>query len=81
MLYLSSIPFEEMGLPNLDSEPVTELSEAFAAFGTPSVALSVGSLLGGLYYWFSKKEKNAEAESAIDQVKSEISCKSRGVSS
>jgi formate dehydrogenase iron-sulfur subunit len=64
VLYLSSIPFEEMGLPNLDSEPVTELSEAVATFGTPGVALGVASLLGGLYYWFSQQEKRTELELA-----------------
>jgi Fe-S-cluster-containing dehydrogenase component len=66
VLYLAGIPFKEMGLPTLDAEPVTELSETVATFGTPSVALSVGGLLGGLYYWFSKQEKNTGAESAID---------------
>jgi formate dehydrogenase iron-sulfur subunit len=66
VLYLSSIPFEEMGLPNLDSEPVTVLSEAVATFGTPGVALSVAGVLGGLYYWFSHQEKGIEAELAAD---------------
>jgi formate dehydrogenase iron-sulfur subunit len=60
VLYLSSIPFEELGFPTLDSEPVTELSEAVATYGTPSVAFSVAGLLGGLYYWFSRHEKDAE---------------------
>ena len=63
VLYLSSVPFEELGLPNVDSEPVTELSEAIATYGTPSVALSVAGLLGGLYYWFSTQE-HAESEEA-----------------
>jgi formate dehydrogenase iron-sulfur subunit len=66
VLYLAGIPFEEMGLPSLDAEPVTELSEAVAMFGTPSVALSVGGLLGGLYYWFSKQENNSGAASTIE---------------
>jgi formate dehydrogenase beta subunit len=64
VLYLSSVPFEELGLPNVDPEPVTELSEAIATYGTPSVALSVAGLLGGLYYWFSNQEEYAESEAA-----------------
>jgi len=60
MLYLSSVPFEMLGLPLLDSEPVTELSEAIATYGTPGIALSVAGLLGGLYYWFSNHEHSAE---------------------
>lgn len=63
MLYLSGIPFDELGLPDVDSEPVTELSEAIATYGTPSVALSVAGLLGGLYYWFSQ-EGQAERKAA-----------------
>jgi len=67
MLYLSSVPFDKLGLPELDSEPVTELSEAIATYGTPSVALSVTSLLGGLYYWFSNHEEESESEATVDQ--------------
>jgi len=66
MLYLSSIPFEKLGLPDVDSEPVTELSEAIATYGTPGVALSVAGLLGGLYYWFSTHE-HADPEEATKQ--------------
>lgn len=46
VLYLSDVPFEEMGFPEVGSEPVTELSETIATYGTPSVALSVAGLLG-----------------------------------
>lgn len=60
MLYLSHIPFEELGLPTLGSEPVTRLSEVIATYGTPSVALSVTALLGGLYYGFTRREAVAE---------------------
>ena len=67
VLYLSSIPFEELGFPTLDSEPVTELSEAVATYGTPGVAFSVAGLLGGLYYWFSKHERDDESEVATNQ--------------
>ena len=75
MLYLSHIPFEELGLPTLGSEPVTRLSEAIATYGTPSVALSVATLLGGLYYWFTRREAVAEeigAEEVIRQEEREI---------
>jgi hypothetical protein len=64
MLYLSHVPFDRLGLPPLDSEPVTELSETVATYGTPSVAASVAVLLGGLYYWFSKWEKRMQAAKA-----------------
>jgi len=66
VLYLTSVPFEELGLPDVDSEPVTELSEAIATYGTPGVAVSVAGLLGGLYYWFSRHE-HAESEAGTEQ--------------
>jgi formate dehydrogenase iron-sulfur subunit len=72
MLYLSHIPFEELGLPTLGSEPVTRLSEVVATYGTPSVALSVATLLGGVYYWFTRGEKEMRAEEPIRQEEREI---------
>jgi hypothetical protein len=72
MLYLSHIPFEELGLPTLRSEPVTTLSEVVATYGTPSIALSVGTLLGGIYYWFTRREKEMVAEEPIRQEEREI---------
>jgi formate dehydrogenase iron-sulfur subunit len=65
-MYLSPVPFERLGFPTLGPEPVTELSETVAMYGTPSLAVSVAALLGGLYYWFSTREKSAEAQSASD---------------
>jgi formate dehydrogenase iron-sulfur subunit len=72
MLYLSHIPFEKLGLPTLGSEPVTRLSEVVATYGTPSVALSVAAFLGGIYYWFTRREKEMPAEEAIRQEEREI---------
>lgn len=71
MLYLSHVPFEELGLPTLGSEPVTRLSEVVATYGTPSVALSVATLLGGLYYWFTRREKDIGAEEIVRQEEGE----------
>lgn len=71
MLYLSHIPFEELGLPTLGPEPVTRLSEAIATYGTPSVALSVATLMGGLYYWFTRREAVAEEIGAEEATRSE----------
>lgn len=64
-MYLSPVPFEELGFSTLGSEPVTGLSETIATCGTPSVALSVAALLGGLYYWFARREKRIRGEEAV----------------
>jgi formate dehydrogenase iron-sulfur subunit len=65
-LYLSPVPFEKLGLPTLGPEPVTDLSETVAMYGTPSLAVSVAALLGGLYYWFSNRVKHSEAQPVND---------------
>ncbi len=71
MLYLSHIPFEELGLPTLGSEPVTRLSEVIATYGTPGVALSVAALLGGLYYGFTRREAVSEEIGAEEATRPE----------
>jgi formate dehydrogenase iron-sulfur subunit len=69
-MYLSPVPFERMAFPTLGSEPVTRLSETVATYGTPGVALSVASLLGGLYYWFTRRGE--PSEEAVGQEEREI---------
>jgi len=71
-MYLSPIPFEMLGFLTLGEEPVTKLSEAVATYGTPSVAISVASLLGGIYYWFTRQEETIQAEEPIHQGEGEV---------
>ena len=47
-LYLSAVPFEDLGLPKFDSEPLPELSENVAVYGTPTMLAAVAVMLGGL---------------------------------
>jgi formate dehydrogenase iron-sulfur subunit len=61
-LYISPVPFEKLDFPALKSEPVTELSESVATFGTAGLAGSVTVLLGGLYYWFNGRKKGIEVQ-------------------
>jgi len=53
-LYISSVPFEKLGFPKLDSEPVPQLSESVAIYGTPSMLAGVAALLGGIY-WVTRR--------------------------
>jgi formate dehydrogenase iron-sulfur subunit len=55
-MYLSPVPFEELGFPTFRTEPVTDLSESVATYGTAGVAASVTLLMGGLYYWFHRQQ-------------------------
>jgi formate dehydrogenase iron-sulfur subunit len=61
-LYLSSVPFAKLGFPALEAEPVTELSEAVATYGTVGVGAGVTLLLGGLYYWFKERKDSVQFE-------------------
>ena len=60
-MYLSSVSFGEIGFPELDAEPVPELSESLAVYGTPSMLAGVTVLLGGLY-WFTKRRAEGIAK-------------------
>jgi len=63
-LYLSPVPFEVLGFPQFKSEPVTALSEAVATYGTAGVAASVSLLLGGIYYWFGRRQQQPQIEAS-----------------
>ena len=56
VFYLSHVPFEKLGLPNLDPEPHPELSNNVATFGTPTALLAVAGFLTGVH-WFAKRRE------------------------
>jgi formate dehydrogenase iron-sulfur subunit len=64
-MYLSPVPFEALGFPMVSTEPVTSLSEAVATYGTAGVAASVTLLLGGLYYWFNRRQPRLQMDEPI----------------
>jgi formate dehydrogenase iron-sulfur subunit len=66
-LYLSPVPFEELGFPALKTESVTALSEAVATFGTAGVAAGVTFLLGGLYFLSGGRGEAAELEQEVPE--------------
>jgi formate dehydrogenase iron-sulfur subunit len=60
-IYLSPVPFEELGFPTVEPEAVTGLSEAVATFGTVGMATSVTAVLAGAYYWFGRRKDEGPA--------------------
>jgi formate dehydrogenase iron-sulfur subunit len=64
-MYISPVRFEKLGLPVLGSKPVPALSDNVAIYGTPSLLVGVGALLGGAY-WVTKGR--AEQETATPGV-------------
>ncbi len=61
-LYLSPVPFKDLiptvekgfAFPALSSDPVPELSDAVATYGTPAALAAVGATLAGVY-WITKR--------------------------
>jgi formate dehydrogenase iron-sulfur subunit len=64
-MYLSPIPFEKLGFPELESEPVPELSENVAVYGTPSMLIGVAALLGGVC-WVTRRQTEQMSKSDVE---------------
>jgi formate dehydrogenase iron-sulfur subunit len=65
-MYLSPVPFQDLGFPDLGPEPVPELSEGLAVYGTPSMLVGVTAVLGGLY-WFTKRRAEGMAKQGKEE--------------
>jgi formate dehydrogenase iron-sulfur subunit len=58
-LYMSAVPFEQLGFPKLGDEPVTVNAERAMSL-VPPVLVGVAALMTGIY-WVSKRRENVEA--------------------
>jgi formate dehydrogenase iron-sulfur subunit len=65
-MYISAVPFEKLGLPEFDVEPVPELSEKVAVYGTPSMLVGVAALLGSVY-WVTRRRAEQTAEPPVEK--------------
>ena len=65
ILYLSHVPFEELGLLPLGNEPVQKRSEDLMTKATPSVLVGMLVGLGGLY-WVVKRRNRMMAKKTSD---------------
>lgn len=64
-LYLSSVPFEKLGLPTVGTEPVTDNCE-IAVLAVAPVLVAVAAAMSGLY-WFTKRQGEASKAEAGGQ--------------
>ena len=55
-LYLSPIPFDKLGFPNIDSEPVTINAER-AVGAVPPVLIGVAAAMTGVYWLLQRRQK------------------------
>jgi formate dehydrogenase iron-sulfur subunit len=63
MLYLSAVPFEQIGLPAVGMEPYPKPSEV-ALGAVPAAVIGVGAALGGVYVLGERRAAVATAEAA-----------------
>ena len=54
VLYLSSVPFEKLGFPDVDDKPYPEVSK-LAIHSVPPAVLAIGAMLGGIYHLLKRK--------------------------
>jgi formate dehydrogenase iron-sulfur subunit len=66
-LYLSPIPFEQLGFPTLKTKPVTTLSESVATYGTAGMAVGVAAVLAGIYSRFGKRQPGMTPEGTPEE--------------
>jgi formate dehydrogenase iron-sulfur subunit len=67
-LYISPVPFEELGFPTVGTEPVTKLSEQVVSY----VPYGIGGLavvLSGLYWFFQRRERLQKESAAHSEAK------------
>jgi formate dehydrogenase iron-sulfur subunit len=54
VIYLSSVPFEKLGFPDVDDKPYPAVSK-LALHAVPPAVLAIGAMLGGIYYLMKRK--------------------------
>src|SRR5947199_1138483 len=54
VLYLSSVPFEKLGFPDVSDNPYPVFSK-FALHAVPPAVLAVGAMLGGICHLIKRK--------------------------
>jgi formate dehydrogenase iron-sulfur subunit len=70
VLYLSSVPFEKLGFPDVGTKSYPGLS-GFALHAVPPAVLAVGAMLGGIYA-FLKRRRLAMAGAAAAESQSHV---------
>jgi formate dehydrogenase iron-sulfur subunit len=66
ILYMSPVPFSELGFPELGSEPIPRYAEAVMV-RTPVIALTVASLATGLHLLMKRRAHQAEFVPSVDE--------------
>ena len=63
MMYLSAVPFVQLGFPELGNEPATQAAESIMQ-QTPTIAFGVAAVASGLYWILKRRQQQAGVKSA-----------------
>jgi len=66
VLYLSSVPFEKLGFPDVGTKSYPRLS-AFALHAVPPAVIALGALLGGTFAFLKRRATAIAASSGIQE--------------
>jgi formate dehydrogenase iron-sulfur subunit len=66
VMYLSSVPFEDLGFPDVGTKSYPRLS-AFALHAVPPAVMAVGALLGGAYTFLKRRATAIAAASGVEE--------------
>jgi formate dehydrogenase iron-sulfur subunit len=69
MMYMSAVPFADLGFPELGDTPVAQSAEAVMT-QTPTIAIGVAAIASGLY-WVVKRRQEREAAAAVEATEGE----------
>jgi formate dehydrogenase iron-sulfur subunit len=63
VMYLSAVPFVQLGFPELGNEPVSHTAESIMQ-QTPTIALGVAAVASGLYWILKRRQQQATIAAA-----------------
>jgi formate dehydrogenase iron-sulfur subunit len=69
VLYLSSVPFEKIGFPDVDKKPYSAFS-SMAIHAVPPTVIALGALLGGIYTLIKRRMAPGAEATAISDAAS-----------
>ena len=61
VLYLSPVPFDKLGFPELGEQPISHLAETVVG-QTPTIAVAVAAAATGLYFLLRRRERGLAAK-------------------
>jgi len=63
IMYMSAVPFAQLGFPELGDQPVTQAAENIMQ-QTPTIAIGVAAVASGLYWVLKRRQQQATAKTA-----------------